>query len=412
MKGITELGWGSPSPIQAESMGFLLDGRDVIGQAQTGTGKTAAFGIPMIELIDPHLKYVQGLILAPTRELAVQISEHLSQLAKYREVKILAVYGGDSMQLQTKVLKQGVHIIVGTPGRILDHISKGSMNLRKVRFLVLDEADRMLDMGFIEDIRNILSITPNDMQVGLFSATLNRSVMQICKDFMHYPEKVIVSKDEIALPQIEQHYVEVESNSKFRVLLSILEEFRIKRAIIFSRTQDSATSIAKALIDRGYDAAALHGGLSQLQRDRITEFFRDGKLRLLIATDIASRGLDIRDVTHIINFNIPTDPAVYFHRIGRTARMDAGGTAISLMSSEELKDLDRIRGMTSTQITVLHGKHEGIVDVLKEPRPKCAKCGNEFTPTFTLTEGVFVYCTKCYKNHQKKKRQNRQIDAN
>ncbi|MCX6642650.1 MAG: DEAD/DEAH box helicase, partial [Candidatus Bathyarchaeota archaeon] len=256
------------------------------------------------------------------------------------------------------------------------------------------------------------SSTPNDKQVSLFSATLNRSVMQICKDFMHYPEKVIVSKDEIALPQIEQHYVEVESNSKFRALVSILEEFRIERAIIFSRTQDSATGIAQALIARGYDADALHGGLSQLQRDRITEFFREGKLRLLIATDIASRGLDIRDVTHIINFNIPTDPAVYFHRIGRTARMEAGGTAISLASSEELKDLDRIRGMTSTQITMLQGKHDNIVEAFREPRPKCAKCGNEFTPTFTLTEGVFVYCPKCYKNHQKKRRQNRQLDAN
>ncbi|MCX6642093.1 MAG: DEAD/DEAH box helicase, partial [Candidatus Bathyarchaeota archaeon] len=163
--------------MQAESMGFLLDGRDVIGQAQTGTGKTAAFGIPMIELMDPHLKQIQGLILVPTRELAVQISEHLAQLAKYREVKILAVYGGDSLQLQTKTLKQGIHIVVGTPGRILDHLSKGSMNLRKIRVLVLDEADRMLDMGFIEDIRNILSGTPNDKQVSLFSATLNRSVM-------------------------------------------------------------------------------------------------------------------------------------------------------------------------------------------------------------------------------------------
>ena len=411
MRGITEMGWETPSPIQAQSIGLLLDGRDVIGQAQTGTGKTAAFGIPMIELVNPNLKHVQGLVLAPTRELAVQITEHMSLLAKYREVKILTVYGGDSMQRQAKALRQGVHIVVGTPGRILDHLARGTLSLGKVRIVVLDEADRMLDMGFIEDIRRILNSTPRDKQMSLFSAIIDRNVMQICGEFLHYPEKIIVSRDEIALPQIAQRFVEVEAPDKFRVLLSILDEHQVERAIIFCRTQHGAARLAKMLAARRYDARALHGGLSQPQRDSVVDSFRGGRLRLLVATDVASRGLDIQDVTHIINHNVPSDPGVYFHRIGRTARMDADGTAISLVSPEEMKGLSRIMAMTNTQITELEGNHTAITKAPRVPGHRCAKCGAEFTASFTTAAGRPVYCPRCYQNHQRTKRRSPRFTA-
>ncbi len=404
MKGITEMGWETPSPIQAQALGPLLDGRDVLGQAQTGTGKTAAFGIPMIELIKPNLKQVQGLVLAPTRELAVQITDHLERLAKYRGVKVLAVYGGDPIQRQTRALKQGVHIVVGTPGRILDHMAQGTLNLRNAHIVVLDEADRMLDMGFIEDIKRILNDTPKEKQMSLFSATLDRNVMQISKQFMHYPEKIIVSRDEIALPQITQHYVEVEAIDKFRVLTAILDEQRVERAIIFCKTQRGAQRLAKMLATRRYDAKPLHGGLTQPQRDVVTESFRQGRLRILVATDVAARGLDIHNVTHIINHNIPNEPTAYFHRIGRTARMEAEGTAISLVSPDEMKDLQKIKSMTNTKITALEGNHTAITEAPREPQPRCAKCGKEFSPPFEPTPGRPIYCPTCYKNHQKPRR--------
>lgn len=407
MKSISELGWNTPSPIQAQSIIPLLDGRDVVGQAQTGTGKTAAFGIPMIELVNPNLKYNQGLILAPTRELAVQITEHLSRLAKYRGVKIVTVYGGDSMQRQTKAINDGVHIVVGTPGRILDHIRQGTLNLKKTKIVVIDEADRMLDMGFIDDIKSILNNTPKEKQISLFSATLGRNVMQICNRFMKYPEKVLVSKDEIALTQIEQNYIKVESVNKFKLLLNVLDEHKIERAIIFCKTQNGAARVAKMLSVRRYDAKTLHGGLTQPQRESVIDSFRRGKLRFLVATDVASRGLDIQDISHIINFNLPQDPEVYFHRIGRTARMEAEGTAISFVSPEEMKDLNRIKGMTQVKITEIKNENITFNTELNTPKYKCAKCGCDFIPTFTVFDNRLVYCPRCYQNHQNSKQKRR-----
>jgi len=405
MKGIADMGWKTPTPIQAQSMGSLLDGRDVIAQAQTGTGKTGAYGIPMIESIDPTLKSVQGLILVPTRELALQIADHLTQLAKHRGTKILAVYGGEPIQYQTKALKQGTNIVVGTPGRILDHIAQASLNLRKTKIVILDEADRMLDMGFIDDIHRILNATPRKKQVALFSATLNQGVTQISSDFMHYPEKIIVSGDEITLPQIKQMYVEVETRDKLRVLLTILDDPQVTRAIIFCKTKRTAQSLARNLTTRRYDAETLHGGLTQEERDAVTDKFRRGKLRILVATDVAARGLDIKDVTHIINHNIPEDPTAYFHRIGRTARMLAEGTAISLTSPEEKASLNKIMAMTNTQITPLEIKYTAN-ETTAEPRLRCAKCGVQFKSTLTPAPGQLVYCPRCYKNHQKTRRRN------
>ncbi|MBN1682366.1 DEAD/DEAH box helicase [Candidatus Bathyarchaeota archaeon] len=411
MKGINELGWNIPSPIQAKSIIPLLDGRDLVGQAQTGTGKTAAYGIPMIELVDTTLKYNQGLVLAPTRELAIQITDHLNKLGKYREVKILTVYGGDSMQRQAKALRSGVHIIVGTPGRILDHISKGTLNLKKTKIVVIDEADRMLDMGFIEDIQKILNNTPKDKQVSLFSATIGRNVMQICNKFMRYPEKIFVSKDEIALTQIDQFYVKVESYNKFKALLNIINEYNIKRAIVFCRTQLGAARLAKMLATKKFNAKTLHGGLTQPQRENVVEQFRKGKLNFLVATDVASRGLDIENITHIINHNVPSDPEVYFHRIGRTARMEKDGIAISLVGPEEMKDLNRIRGMTRTIINELN---LGIIFTESSDKPKqtCAKCGKEFQANFAINDNRPVYCPTCYTNHQKNKKRYTNFNRN
>ncbi|MCX6648852.1 MAG: DEAD/DEAH box helicase [Candidatus Bathyarchaeota archaeon] len=401
MQAIADMGWETPTPIQAEAMGPLLDGRDVLGQAQTGTGKTAAFGIPMIERVDPYLKTVQGLVLAPTRELAVQIADHLSALAAHRGIKITAIYGGEPIQRQTRALKMGAQIVVGTPGRILDHLQQGTLTLRNITVVVLDEADRMLDMGFIPDIKRILSNTPKDKQMSLFSATIDNNATQLSKEFMHHPLKLLVSRDEIAVTQIKQFYLEIAPRDKFQALTTILETQKVERAIVFARTQRGAQRLAKMLKDRRYDAKPLHGGLTQPQRDSVTEQFRAGKLRILVATDVAARGLDIHDVTHIINHNIPEDPSNYFHRIGRTARMEAEGTAISLVAPDELKDLKQIMAMTKTNITPLQ------LDITPSEAPaaaQCAKCGKPFLPAFTPPPGQPIYCPTCYKNHQNRRR--------
>jgi len=401
MQAISDMGWETPTPIQAEAMGPLLDGRDVVGQAQTGTGKTAAFGIPMIERVDPYLKTVQGLVLAPTRELAVQIADHLNALAAHRGIKTVAIYGGEPIQRQTRALRMGAQIVVGTPGRILDHLQQGTLTLKNIKIVVLDEADRMLDMGFIPDIKRILSNTPKDKQMSLFSATIDNNATQLSKEFMHHPLKLLVSRDEIAVTQIKQQYMTVEPRDKFQALTTILETQKVERAIVFARTQRGAQRLAKMLKDRRYDAKPLHGGLTQPQRDSVTEQFRAGKLRILVATDVAARGLDIHDVTHIINHNIPEDPSSYFHRIGRTARMQATGTAISLVAPDELKDLKQIMAMTKTNIAPLE---LGLTPSEAPTSTQCAKCGKPFIPTFNPPAGQPVYCSTCYKNHQNRRR--------
>ena len=335
LRGIRDLGFEKPSPIQAQSIMPLLQGRDVIGQAQTGTGKTAAFGIPMVESIDLSDKRVQGLVLAPTRELAVQIAEHISRISRYTGIRVCPIYGGEKINRQIKQLKSGVHIVVGTPGRIIDHLERGTLNLRAVHVVVLDEADRMLDMGFVHDINKILDKVPKNKQTSLFSATIDRNVWKICDKYMNRPEKILVSKDEIALEQIEQRYVKVDSSSRFPILRELIVDQGIRKAIIFTRTKRGAHSLSRKLKRSGYNADALHGNLSQPQRDRVTRAFRKDKVDFLVATDIAARGLDIVGITHIINYNIPRETLVYFHRIGRTARMEAEGTAITFVAHGE-----------------------------------------------------------------------------
>ena len=353
MKGIEELGFSNLFPIQAQAIIPLLEGKDVIGQAQTGTGKTAAFGIPMVERVNPNINRVQGLVLAPTRELAIQVAQRISRFSRYSSLKVLPVYGGEPINKQIRALDRGVHIVVGTPGRLIDHLRRGTLNLSSTKVVVLDEADRMLDMGFIDDIQYILSRVPEDRQLSLFSATIDQSVMNVCHRYMKNPEKILVSKDEIALTQLNQYYMVVNPRNKLEYLLDILKRNNIGKAIIFCNTRRGTDWLAHKLNRYGYDAKSLHGGFTQAQRDHVSNSFRNGQLKLLIATDVAARGLDIQGITHIINYDVPLDALVYFHRIGRTARMGNDGTAITLVGYGEMAELSKIKTLTKTNIEQL-----------------------------------------------------------
>jgi ATP-dependent RNA helicase DeaD len=350
LKSIKELGYETLFPIQAQAITPLLEGKDVIGQAQTGTGKTAAFGLPMVERLDPQIRKVQGLILVPTRELALQVAEAMFQFAKYRRLRVLPVYGGASIERQVREIQAGAQIVVGTPGRIIDLMERQVLNLTNVKIVVLDEADRMLDMGFIEDISFILSKSPSSRQTSLFSATIDRTVMNVANRYMKNPVKILVSKDEIGLTQMKQLYTMVNQSAKFEALCTILKEQQVDRAIVFCRTRHETSKIADRLCKKGYNTQALHAGFTQPQRERAIGAFRAGKLNLLVATDVAARGLDIEGITHIINYDVPMEPQVYFHRVGRTARKGGDGTAITLVSYGEMSDFNNIKAITKTKI--------------------------------------------------------------
>ncbi len=350
LRSIKELGFESLFPIQAQAIIPLLEGKDVIGQAQTGTGKTAAFGIPMVQRLNREIRGVQGLILVPTRELAVQVAENMASFAKYARVKVLAVYGGESINKQIHALSNGVQIVVGTPGRLIDLMERRVLNLGTVKMVVLDEADRMLDMGFIEDIEFILSKTPYERQTSLFSATIEQSVMRICNKYMKNPQKILVSKDEIALTQMKQYYTVVNQHGKFDTLCDIIGSEGVNKAIVFCRTRRETSKLSDQLYRKGFRTQALHAGFTQAQRDRAINDFRCDRLSLLIATDVAARGLDIEGITHIINYDVPMDAPVYFHRIGRTARKGEEGTAITLVSYGEMSDFNNIKALTKTKI--------------------------------------------------------------
>jgi ATP-dependent RNA helicase DeaD len=350
LRSVKDLGFESLFPIQAQAIIPLLEGKDVIGQAKTGTGKTAAFGVPMVERLNPEIKKVQGLVLVPTRELAVQVADNLKLFAKYAKLKVLAVYGGEPIQRQIRALTSGIHIVVGTPGRVIDLLKRRILNLSSVKTLVLDEADRMLDMGFIEDIEYIIARTPSNRQTSLFSATIDQTVLSVCNKYMKNPEKILVSKDEIALTQMKQYYMVVNSHRKYEALSDILRENHVGRAIIFCKTRRGTSALSDKLRRKGYNVQALHAGFTQPQRDRVINSFRNGKLKLLVATDVAARGLDIQGITHIINFDVPLEAPVYFHRIGRTARMGQEGTAITLVGYGELSYFNDIKALTKTTI--------------------------------------------------------------
>jgi ATP-dependent RNA helicase DeaD len=304
----------------------------------------------MVEKLNPEIKRVQGLVIVPTRELAVQVAQNMGFFAKYSKLRVLAVYGGEPIGKQVRELANGVHIVVGTPGRVIDLLERGILNLANVGVVVLDEADRMLDMGFIEDIEYILRKTPSNRQTSLFSATIDQTVMNVCNRYMRNPTKIFVSKDEIALTQMKQYYTVVNQTAKLEALCKILQEDHVDKAIIFCRTRRDTSRLTDQLYRRGFRVQALHAGFTQPQRDRAISDFKTGRVNLLVATDVAARGLDIQGITHIINYDVPMDPPVYFHRIGRTARMGGEGTAITLVSYGELSDFSNIKAMTKTTI--------------------------------------------------------------
>jgi ATP-dependent RNA helicase DeaD len=349
-KGLKEIGFNEMFPIQEKAIPLMLEGKDVIGQAKTGTGKTAAFGVPMIQLLDPEKRVVQGLVLAPTRELAQQITEDINDFAKYTQVRATAVYGGVSIDKQFIELKKGPTIVVGTPGRIIDHLNRGTLSLRDVKLLVLDEADNMLDMGFVEDIEYVLKRTPKTKQVSLWSATIDDRTMNISSRYMHEAEFVNVSRDEIGVSNIKQHYILCNEHEKEETLKRIIDFYKIDRCIIFCRMKVGVDDLYAMLSRSGYSAEAIHGNFTQARRQQVLDGFKQGKFSIMIATELAARGLDIEDVPWIINYDIPMDPNMYFHRVGRTARAGKAGNAITLVTPEEEIELERIKAMTKIPI--------------------------------------------------------------
>lgn len=344
---LTDMGFEEPSPIQAQTIPFALEGQDIIGQAQTGTGKTAAFGIPIIQGLDSK-NHVEALIMSPTRELAVQVAEEISNIGKTKHIKVLPVYGGQPIDRQIRSLKRGVQIVIGTPGRLLDHIHRGTIKLDHVHYLVLDEADEMLDMGFIDDMEEIIKNIPSERQTMLFSATMPLPILSITKKYMRAPKLVTVSKEHLTVPLIEQCYF--ETKDKVEGLTRLLDAEIDGRLIIFCRTKKGVDNLASSLESRGYSAEGLHGDLSQNQRDRVMKKFRDGSLDILIATDVAARGLDIDDVNYVINFDIPQDPESYVHRIGRTGRAGNSGVAMTFITPREFRQLKLIERVAKTRI--------------------------------------------------------------
>ncbi len=345
---LTDMGFEEPSPIQTQTIPLVLSGKDVIGQAQTGTGKTAAFGIPITQNIAADSRKIQALIMTPTRELAIQVSEELSKIGRLRRIKALPVYGGQPIDRQIRALHMGVQVVIGTPGRLLDHIRRNTIKLDNIKFLVLDEADEMLDMGFIDDIETIIKNIPEERQTLLFSATMPRPILRLAERYMKSPAVVSVSKEELTVPLIDQYYY--ETNNKVDGLCMVLDVEDVDKSIIFCRTKKGVDELVSALGNRGYFAEGLHGDLSQSQRDRVMKKFREGKVDILVATDVAARGLDIDNVTHSINFDIPQDPESYVHRIGRTGRAGNKGTALTFITPREFRQLKLIEKITKTRI--------------------------------------------------------------
>lgn len=335
LKAVLRMGFEEATPIQAETIPLSLENKDLIGQAQTGTGKTAAFGIPLVEKIDMSVDAVQGIIIAPTRELAIQVSEELYKIGAGKRVRVLPIYGGQDIGRQIRSLKKAPHIIVGTPGRVLDHINRRTLRLDQVHTAILDEADEMLNMGFIEDIEAILAQIPTERQTLLFSATMPAPIQRMAERFMKDPQIVRVKAKEMTVPSIEQYYLEVQEKNKFDVLTRLLDIQSPELAIVFGRTKRRVDELSEALTLRGYTAEGIHGDLSQAKRMSVLRKFKEGSIDVLVATDVAARGLDISGVTHVYNFDIPQDPESYVHRIGRTGRAGKTGVAMTFITPRE-----------------------------------------------------------------------------
>jgi ATP-dependent RNA helicase DeaD len=345
------MGFEEPTPIQSQAIPPAMEGRDLIGQAQTGTGKTAAFGIPLIEKAKGSTDKAQGIVLTPTRELAIQVAEELNRITQHVGVHAIPIYGGQEIERQIKGLKKNPQIIVATPGRLMDHMRRGTIRLTGVKTVVLDEADEMLNMGFIEDIEEILKETPaENRQTLLFSATMPKPIQVLSQRFLNNPVHISVKSKEVTVPLIEQHYMELHDRQKFDVLCRLLDIQSPELAIVFGRTKRRVDELSEGLKKRGYSAEGIHGDLTQAKRDTVLRQFREGIIDILVATDVAARGLDISGVTHIYNFDIPQDPESYVHRVGRTGRAGQAGLATTFVIPRELDHLRTIERITKRKI--------------------------------------------------------------
>jgi ATP-dependent RNA helicase DeaD len=354
LKALTDVGYETPSPIQAATIPPLLAGRDVVGLAQTGTGKTAAFALPILSRLDLSQKTPQALVLAPTRELALQVCEAFEKYAAHiRGVHVLPVYGGQGYGVQLSALRRGVHVVVGTPGRIMDHLEKGTLDLSELRFLVLDEADEMLNMGFAEDVETILADTPEDKNVALFSATMPAQIRRISKKYLNDPAEITVKNKTTTSANTTQRYLMVSYPQKVDALTRILEVENFEGMIVFVRTKNETETLAEKLRARGFSAMAINGDVAQVQRERTVNQLKSGKLDILVATDVAARGLDVERISHVVNYDIPTDTESYVHRIGRTGRAGRKGDAISFVTPRERYLLKHIEKATRQPLTLM-----------------------------------------------------------
>lgn len=369
LKVLTKKGFEVPTPIQEVTIPAILTGnKDVVAQAQTGTGKTAAFGLPMLELLEEKAKKVQALVLTPTRELAIQVAEEIHSLKGKKKLTVIPIYGGQSITLQLRSLKKGVDIVIGTPGRVQDHIDRGTLKLGNISFLVLDEADEMLNMGFLEDVKNIMEHTAADKRTMLFSATMPREIMQIAREHMTEFDEFKVTKDQLTVTQTDQIYFEVSASDKFEALCRIIDIEEDFFGLVFCRTKKDVDSIANHLLERGYGADALHGDISQPQREKILNKFKKRRINILVATDVAARGIDVQDLSHVINFALPQDAESYVHRIGRTGRAGKEGNAITFITPDEYRKLRYISRETKTDIR--KAKLPDVKDVIKTKKQR------------------------------------------
>jgi ATP-dependent RNA helicase DeaD len=366
-QALDELSFEDPTPIQDQAIPELLGGHDVIGQAQTGTGKTAAFGLPLLQYVDPGNDEVQAVVLTPTRELCIQVTQALRSYAEHLDVEIVAVFGGAPIKSQQAQLRSGAHVVVATVGRMMDLMSRRSLVLTAARYIVLDEADEMLDLGFIEDVEKILRMCPSGRQTALFSATMPPPIKRLAESYMYDPTTISITPKTLTVDAIAQAFVEVEAKEKISRLIELLRQEEPEQAIIFCRTKIGASRLEKALKDKGLDVKALHGDMSQGSRDGVMIAFKDHRVRLLVATDIAARGLDIEHVTHVINFDVPASSEVYVHRIGRTGRVGRTGRAITFVTPAQRDEIGRIERDVKTTI----GEWETPEERLEHaPRPR------------------------------------------
>ena len=350
-RAVLEMGFEEPSPIQAQAIPRILTGIDVIGQAQTGTGKTAAFSIPILEMVDPEDKSLQAVVLCPTRELAIQVSTEIRKIGKYMHgIKTLPVYGGQPIDRQIKSLKSGVQVVIGTPGRVIDHINRKTLKMDKVKMVILDEADEMLDMGFREDIEMILDKTPEERQTTFFSATMPKGILDLTKKFQKDPEHIKVVRKELTVPNIKQYYIETKSANKLEVLCRLVDVYDPKLSVVFCNTKRGADELVSDLQARGYFADALHGDLKQTQRDIVMDKFRNGTIDILVATDVAARGIDVDDVEAVFNYDLPQDEEYYVHRIGRTGRAGRTGISFTFVFGKEMRKMKDIERYTKSKL--------------------------------------------------------------